>query len=139
MARAELYNMPSVSFIVDGQTSSQFGDEFAVRVTFPDTLATVTVGATGVSSNIAHNPTCTIEISYLVTSPSLDKFYELYNGQQAGNGRLFNCSGDTGVNEKISFNKCLIVTPPSIEYGGAEQVPRVVTLSCQEFRSDKSA
>lgn len=132
------YNQPAVAVTVDGVVGSDFADEFAIKVTFPDDLASTVVGLDKASTSFSADKTVEVTISYKPTSVMNDQLYLLYQNQRNGQGRLFDVSCATGVNERLTFHRCAVKNPGNIETGGKDQVMREVVLSCQEFTPDQS-
>lgn len=138
MARSELYNVAAVAVVVDGISGDDFGDEFAFSVTFPDNLSSVTVGTNKASTSLGSNKTCTVEVSFKPTSPTNDQFFKLLQNQVNGQGRLFNVTANSGVNELLSFNNCSISSVEGLQGGGQEMNIRTFTLQVEEFKADQS-
>jgi len=139
MARALTYNEVGIAVVTDGVRGSDFADEFAFEVTVPDTLAEAIVGVDKATTSFYFDKTVEVKVAFKPTSPSNDQYLILYDNQQEGSGRTFNITIDTGVNERISLNRCAIKTFEGVRGGGKTTTMRVFTLTCEEFNRDTSA
>lgn len=140
MARSSdlFYNQAATAVTVDGVAGSDFADEFAIKVTFPDDLSETIFGLDKASTSFSADKTVELTISYKPTSKMNDQFYLLYINQVKGQARHFDISCATGVNERLAFHRCGVKNPGNIESGGKTQVMREVVLSCEEFTPDQS-
>lgn len=137
MARSEVYNVPSVAVVIDGENSVDFANEFAINATMPEDLSETVVGVDKVSTTFNYNPTATVEVSYKPTSTSNDQLLTIYQDHLNGFGRLFSISVNTGVNETVHFERCALKKAADIQCSSVQNA-RTFTFTCQEFRRDQT-
>ena len=138
MPRLSFYNREAVAVITDGITSTKLGDEFAISIEFPDNSATVTVGLQEAVTNFNSDKTATATVNALPQSPFNDQMLNLYYLQARGQGREFDLTLYTGVNEKHECKRCSLRQTGTMRTGGPEGEPREYVLNVAEFVPDKS-
>lgn len=141
MARLnEVFNVAGVAVTIDGRIGSDFADDFAFEVEFPDELSTTVMGVDKAATFIKPDTTVTVTVKCKLTSDMVDQYMSLYNDQNTGFARLINITCTSGVNTNLSFHNCAIKTFGTISYGTKDTMPMVsAVFSVQKFITDKAA
>lgn len=134
MSRTGTYHQGATAVIIDGVTLTDLGDEFAYRITIPDSQAVMTVGTQGTATSFSTNKTATLDISLMSVSASNDVIAQIMYTQQRGGGREFPITIFTAESTVETCSRCSIFKGADVEGGGPAMVSRVYTFNVAEYK-----
>ena len=133
ISRTGTYNQGATAVVLDGTSLTDMGDDFAYRITLPDTATSLTKGTQRAVTNFTTDKTATLDLSLLPESASNDLIAAMYYGQQRGRGREFDVTIHTAESTIETCNGCSIRQGGAIEGGGPAGVSRVYILNVKEY------
>lgn len=134
MARNTLFlNQAVVTVIGNGSQDVGHLSGDAIRV-IPNTEGSaMDVGFDGAVTQFSTDQSGTFEQDFQQTSPSLDKYTNLWRAQKTAAARLFNCQIITAANQSIRLEGCSISSIGQISTGGKTATAQTVVYNVQKI------
>lgn len=129
----EFLNQALVTVIGNGSQDTQHMSGDSIRVIRNTEGSAMDVGFDNAVTQFSTDQSGTFEQDFQQTSPSLDKYTNLWNAQKTAAARLFNIQIITAANQSIRLEGCSISSIGTTATGGKAVTAQTVVFNVQKI------